>query len=98
MIGLGQLYYGKGLYAENLAIDEAALGVAERVDGAESATFASRQLAYGETLRVLGRYPEAEAAFRKCLATNERLHGFESVAVASVLNYVAIAVGQQGRR
>jgi tetratricopeptide (TPR) repeat protein len=97
MIGLGQLYYGKGLYAENLAIDEAALGIAGRVDGAESAAFASRQLAYGETLRALGRYPEAEAAFRKCLAINERLHGFESVSVASVLNYVAISVGDQGR-
>jgi tetratricopeptide (TPR) repeat protein len=97
LISLGQLYFGKGLYRQNLLVDEMALDLAERTDGPESTEFASRQLAYGETLRALGRYPEAEMAFRKSLKIKEGLDGPNSLSVASELNYVAIAVGNQGR-
>jgi tetratricopeptide (TPR) repeat protein len=94
---LGSLYYGKGLYKENLAIDEAALKVSERVDGPESANFAHRMLCYGETLRAMGRYAGAEAAFRKSLAIRERLEGPKSMSVASDLNYLAIAIEHLGK-
>jgi tetratricopeptide (TPR) repeat protein len=96
LISLGQLYFGKGLYRQNLLVDEMALDLAERTEGPESAEFASRQLAYGETLRVLGRYSEAEQAFRKSLAITEKVSGPNSLATASDLNYLAMAVGERG--
>jgi tetratricopeptide (TPR) repeat protein len=96
-IALGQLYYGKGLYAQNLRIDEMVLEISRRIDGPESSNYANRMLNYGETLRVLGKYPEAEEAFRESLAISEKLDGPNSQPVASCLNYLALAVGSQGR-
>jgi tetratricopeptide (TPR) repeat protein len=97
IVALGQLYYGKGLYAESLLIDEMALELANQSEGSESESFAYRQLSYGETLRVMGRYSDAEVAFRKCLAIREKLDGPGSLTVASGLNYLAIVLRAQGR-
>ena len=97
LIALGQLYFGKGLYPQNLAVDEVALPLAERTDGAESESVAGRLLAYGETLRVMGRYVDAEAAFRRSMAISEKLEGPDSIDVADALNYVAITVSNLGQ-
>ncbi len=97
LVGLSQLYYGKALYPQALLADELAQEVAERRGGAESADFAYWLLSRGENLRVMGRYSDAEAAFRKSLAIREKLDGPKSLSVASELNYLALAVGAQGR-
>lgn len=94
---MGQLYFGKALYRENLAVDEIAVKVAESLHGPESDEMAHRLLAYGETLRVLGRFNDAESAFRRSLAIRERSDGPETLSVASVLNYVAIVLSDLGR-
>ncbi len=96
LIALGQLYYGKSLYNENLAVDEVALSLAEQTEGAESETVAGRLLAYGETLRMLGRNADAETAFRRSMATSEKRHGSDSIEFADALNYVALSVGNRG--
>jgi tetratricopeptide (TPR) repeat protein len=97
LITLGQLYFGKGLYNESLAVDEAALALAEQTDGPECESVADRLLAYGETLRVLGRYAEAELAFRRSIQIKEKLEGSSSTEIADTLNYMALVLDDQGR-
>jgi tetratricopeptide (TPR) repeat protein len=97
VVALGQLYFGKALYSEGLSIEERALEIAGKIHGPASDEMADRLLGYGETLRMLGRFAEAEAAFRRSLVIRERNDGPDSTEVASVLNYVAIAVSDQGR-
>ena len=94
---LGNLYYGKGLYAQNRLIDEFALEIALQTHGDASSEYADRLMNYGETLRVLGEYSKAEAAFRSALAIREIQNGPSSKPVAESLNYVAISIGRQGR-
>ncbi len=94
---MGQLYYGKALYKEGLAVDGLALQVAEKLHGPHSAEMADRLLSYGETLRVLGRDREAENAFRRSLAIREKANGPYSLEVASILNYLAAAIDKEGR-
>jgi tetratricopeptide (TPR) repeat protein len=97
LISIGQLYFGKALYTEDLAVDELALKVAEALHGAESDQMANRLLSYGETLRVLGRNKDAEGTFRRSLAIREKNDGPESYQMASDLNYVALALRDQGK-
>ena len=50
-----------------------------------------------EACRLLGRYAEAEAAYRKALTVNEAIHGPDHPAVAAVLQELAKLCAGQGR-
>ena len=98
MDALSALYYGKGSYSQSLSLEESILPIAQRIYAPNSGALAHRFISLGESLRQLGRYAEAERAFRKSLAIREVSDGPKSLRVAEDLNYVAIAVEDQGRR
>lgn len=95
--GLGQLYYGKGLYQRALEVDEKMLSLAQKKYPANSGEVAHRFLSLGESLHMLGRNSDAENAFRASLAIREVSDGPKSARVAEDLNYLATAIEGQGR-
>ena len=50
-----------------------------------------------EAYRLLGRYPEAEASYRRSLAVNEAIHGPDHPAVAAVLQEIAKLCASQDK-
>ena len=97
MGALASLYYGKGLQYLDLAMEEAALQIAEQRNTPGSVALDVRFINYGESLYVLGRNSEAEAAFRRALTIREQADGPNSLEVAINLSYLANAVSAQGK-
>jgi tetratricopeptide (TPR) repeat protein len=94
---LGSLYYGKGLFEQNLEVDKFLLQVAKRLNNKDNNEVAFRLLNLGESLRALGRYEEAESYFKKALSIEEEVNGADSIKVAESLNYLALAADSLGR-
>lgn len=93
MTDLGCLYFGKALYKLSLAMDKDAIELIRRTDGPESKRMASKLLACGESLRVLGQAEEALAKFNESLEIRKKLYGEKNDEVATILNYIGLAHG-----
>ena len=94
---LSVLYYGKGLYSTSLDLAQKALKIAETRFASDSSELAHYYLSFGESLRMLGHYAEAEQMFRKSLAIREKINGQKSELYADDLNYLALALEAEGK-
>jgi tetratricopeptide (TPR) repeat protein len=84
---LARFTFGKALHKESFVYEERAYELAKQEFGIDSNV---RSISYGESLRSLKHYDEAEAMFRKSLDWGEKNLGHDHADVAISLNYLGL--------
>ena len=87
--------FGKARFEESVLLEQEAFDLAEEHFGEASEETNDRFLNYGESLRSLDRYEEAEAVVRRSLEWETKKHGRDHIQVANALNYLGLLLREK---
>jgi tetratricopeptide (TPR) repeat protein len=96
LIDLESLYLDQGRFDEALRVSRESLEIVRGLMGSDSAKAAERSRRLGAILAVMGRYAEAEAAFRGPLAVADKLPS-DALQVALIVGALANFLAERGR-